>query len=196
MIDMATTRGHSQRLPTDFVVGDAQTYPLPAASFEVLVSRFGVMFFDDPVAAFTNLRRATRKGGRLAFVCWRHLDENPFMGTAERVAAPILPDLPQRLSGQPGPNAFADPHRLHSILDASGWAQSTVAPIDVICTMADTDLMPYLTQMGPVGRVLPGVGAPIRARVITALREAYEEFVDGGEVRYTAACWLVNTLAS
>lgn len=195
MIDAAAARGRSRPSPPDFVVGDAQTYPFPPAVFDVLVSRFGVMFFDDPVAAFTNLRRATRKGGRLAFVCWRHLDENPFMGTAERIAAPLLPDLPPRLSGQPGPVAFADPQRLQFILDASGWAPSAVTPIDVVCTMPETDLMPYVTQMGPVGRMLPGLDARLRGLVVTALRDAYEEFVDGTEVRYTAACWLVNALA-
>lgn len=195
LIDTATARGEAQQLPTNFVVGDAQTYPFTTASFDVLVSRFGVMFFDDPVAAFTNLHRATRPGGRLAFVCWRHVEDNPFMGTAERVAARIVPNLDSRTSGQPGPMAFADPQRLQSILDASGWDQSTIAAIDVACTMPEGDLMPYLTQMGPLGRALPGADARTRTRVITALSEAYEEFVGAGEVRYTAACWLVTSLA-
>jgi SAM-dependent methyltransferase len=192
MIQVARTRARDRQLPVDFIVGDAQSFPFQAHTFDVLVSRFGVMFFDDPTAAFGNLRRATRPGGRLTFVCWRHPKDNPFMSTAELAVAHLLTDLKPVVTGSPGPMAFADPDRTQSILSASGWTAITIRPVDVTCTMQETDLLPYLTQMGPVGRTLPGLDAQTRAQVITSLREAYTEFIVDGEVRYIAACWMVD----
>jgi SAM-dependent methyltransferase len=192
MIDLARRRAHAQQVAVDFVVGDAQSFRFPEGGFDVLVSRFGVMFFDDPVAAFTNLRRAVRSGGRIVFVCWRGSEENRFMSTAERAAGPLIPDLSPRIAGQPGPVAFADPARLRGILDDSGWTGSTITAVDAVCTMAERDLMPYLTRLGPVGRVWPTLDDSTRARVVAALDEAHAEFVIDGEVRYTAACWMVE----
>lgn len=195
MIDLARTRAHAQQVPVDFIVGDAQSFSFPVASFDVLTSRFGVMFFNDPVAAFTNLRRAARSGGRMVFVCWRGPEENPFMSTAERVVGPLLPALSPQIVGRPGPVAFADPDRLRHILDKSGWTGSTIAAIDALCTMPERDLMPYLTQMGPVGRMLPNVDDITRAHVVAALDKGHAQFVFDGEVRYTAACWMVDATA-
>ncbi|QNJ93505.1 methyltransferase domain-containing protein [Mycolicibacterium fluoranthenivorans] len=192
MIELARTRARDRRLPVDFIIGDAQAFPFPAHTFDVLVSRFGVMFFDDPQAAFGNLRRATRPGGRLTFVCWRHPEDNPFMATAERAAAHLLPDLKPVIAGSPGPVAFADPDRTRSVLSAGGWSAIDIRPVDVTCTMPESDLLPYLTQMGSVGRALRTVDSRTRAQVIAALREAYSEFVVDGEVRYPAACWMVE----
>ena len=196
MIQTARTRKGARGPPVDFIIGDAQTFPFRSSTFDVLVSRFGVMFFDDPLAAFGNLRRATRPGGRLAFLCWRLPQDNPFMSTAEHAAAPLLADLKPAIPGGPGPFAFADPHRTQSILRAGGWTAITVRPVDATCTMAETDLMPYLTRMGPVGRMLPALDDQTRAQVIAVLREAYTEFITDGEVRYTAACWMVEALAA
>ena len=192
MIHAARTRARDRNLPVEFILGDAQSFAFRPDTFDVLVSRFGVMFFDDPVTAFDNLRRATRPGGRLAFVCWRRPGDNPFMSTAEHAAARLLPDLKPASSGSPGPFAFADAHRTQSILRAGGWTAVDIRPVDVPCTMRQSDLLPYLTRMGPVGRTLQAVDARTRAQVITSLREAYSEFVVDGEVRYTAACWMVD----
>ncbi len=102
MIELARTRARERQLSVDFIIGDAQAFSFPAQTFDVLVSRFGVMFFDDPIAAFGNLRRATRPpGGRLTFVCWRHPKDNPFMTTAERASAHLLPDLKPVIAGEP-----------------------------------------------------------------------------------------------
>lgn len=192
MIHAARTRARDGNLPVEFVVGDAQSFPFQPNTFDVMVSRFGVMFFDDPTTAFRNLRRATRPGGRLTFVCWRDPTDNPFMSTAERAAAQLLSDLKPGIAGSPGPFAFADAHRTHSILRAGGWTAVDIRPVDVTCTMQESDLLPYLTQMGPVGRTLRAVDARTRAQVITSLREAYTEFIVDGEVRYPAACWMVD----
>lgn len=194
MIELARARADAQEAPVEFVVGDAQTFPFSGVPFDILLSRFGVMFFDDPVAAFRNLRGAASHGGRMTFICWRGPDKNPFMSTAERVTSPLLAELPPRTVGQPGPVAFADPKYVLSILDSSGWSGSTITAIDIECTMPERDLMPYLTQVGPVARILPTVDDATRGRVVAALQKAYAQFVFDGVVRYPAACWIVDAV--
>jgi SAM-dependent methyltransferase len=195
MIATARSRADARRLPAQFIVADAQTHPFEDNSFDVVVSRFGVMFFDDPASAFANLRRATHSGGRLIFLCWRHPDDNPFMSTAERVAGALLPGLVPRAVGRPGPLAFADPQVIRSRLGAAGWKAIDVKALDGTCTLPVDDLVPYLTQIGPIARALPPADAQTRDAVIDALREAYKPFIDGDVVRYTAACWAVEATA-
>ncbi|ORV33422.1 SAM-dependent methyltransferase [Mycobacterium conspicuum] len=196
MVATAQNRARVRQLPVGFIVADAQTHSFDDARFDHVVSRFGVMFFDDPVSAFGNLRCATRSGGRLAFYCWRHPDDNPFMNTAERVAGTLLPALEPRAVGRPGPAAFADRQRIRRILDAAGWSAIGVKAADVTCTLPIVDLLPYLTQIGPIAKALPSVDAETRTKVISALREAYQPFIVGDSVEYTAACWLVEATAA
>jgi hypothetical protein len=103
----------------------------------MIISRFGVMFFDDPVRAFANLRRAARDRAALCFIAWRSPAENPFMTTAERAAARLLPDLPARAADAPGQFAFADRRRVETILEASGWTDIAVRPIDAACLLPE-----------------------------------------------------------
>ena len=105
----------------DFALGDAAAMPLQRGGFDLLVSRFGVMFFADPVAAFAHLRTALAPGGRLAFICWRALDQNPWMAECVRAAFTVLPRPEPQPPDAPGPYAFADDARLRDILGASGY---------------------------------------------------------------------------
>jgi SAM-dependent methyltransferase len=192
MIDIARNRARNLKLPVRFIVDDAETHQFDGGSFDTVVSRFGVMFFSDPVAAFANLRRAARTDAQLQFFAWRNPDENPFMTTAERAGAPLLPTLALRRPSPRGPFAFADADRVVSVLDSAGWTDIEITPIDVGCTLAEAELVPYLTHMGPVGQILHGSDEHTRSRVVAAIRPAYEQFVHAGEVRYTAACWSVS----
>ena len=153
------------------------------------------MFFGDPVAAFANLRGAARAGARLRCVVWRSAAENPFMTTAERAAAPLLPDLPARRPDEPGQFAFADRDRVRRILDESGWSEIDIQPIDVPCAMPENALVRYVTQLGPVGRFLQQADDELRARVVATVRPAFDPYVHGPEVRFTAACWMVGARA-
>jgi hypothetical protein len=159
------------------------------------VSRFGVMFFDDPIRAFTNLRRAAAVGARLTLIAWRSPSENPFMTAAERAAAPLLPEVPPRQPAGPGQFAFADAPRVRGILDASAWTNIAIEPVDVTCVLPEPELLRYITRFGPVGRVIQDLGEPTRTQVIDIVRAAFEPFVHGGEVRYTAACWFIEAAA-
>jgi SAM-dependent methyltransferase len=196
MIVAARARAERERLPVTFILADAQTHAFEQASFDTIISRFGVMFFDDPVRAFANLRRAAAEGARLVFVAWRSAAENAFMTTAERVAAPLLPNLPARRPNEPGQFAFGDGDRVRGILEASGWSEIDLQPIDVPCAMPESALTAYVTRFGPVGRVLHEASDEVRAEFIENVNVALAPYVHGSEVRFTSACWMVSARAT
>lgn len=196
MIDRARERAaaESAEIQASFRSGDASRLD-GAGSFHMAVSRFGVMFFEDPVAAFTRIRAAMRPGAPLAAIAWRAPAENAFMTCAERAAARLLPSLPRMQPGAPGQFAFADRDHVQAILDGSGWRDVQFSPIDVECTMPESDLLPYLSHLGRIGIFLRQVDAETRERVLTTVRAAFEPFVDGDTVRFTAACWMIEARA-
>jgi SAM-dependent methyltransferase len=202
MVDAA-----SRRVPAATVVtADAQTAdPLvaaPGAPFDRVVSRFGVMFFADPAAAFANIRRATASGARLAFVCWR-ADETAMFSLGlraltERLADPPAPPAP----GSPGPLGLADPDRIHEVLALAGWAGVAVEPVDGLCDYAidgsdgvEERLASALS--GSLGRTAraelePRLGPDGWAAVLDEARaELRAQLVDGA-VRFTGHTWLVT----
>jgi len=178
-----------------FVEGDAQTCALEEGRYDAVISRFGVMFFDDPVAAFANIRRHARPGAKLAFVAWRSPAENDFMTAAVKAAAPFLPPMPAPNPDAPGQFAFADATRLTSILATSGWSDVDLQRVDVECRAGESDLMAYATRLGPVGLALRELDQATAENVTTALRSAFAPFVEGGFARFTAACWLASARA-
>ncbi|MEU0540614.1 class I SAM-dependent methyltransferase [Nocardia sp. NPDC005978] len=192
MVDAARERAERAGSPATFVVGDAQTFGFEPAAYDLVMSRFGVMFFADPVAAFANLRAATRPGGKLRCITWRDAAENPFMTTAERAAAPLLPDLPVREPNEPGQFGLADREIVRRILTESGWTDIDIEPFGAECSFAEADLIRYVTQMGHVGIALAGADDQTRDRVVPVVRAAFEPFVAGDEVRFDAACWLIR----
>lgn len=198
MIAAARARAQQEGVPASFICADAQRHAFEPASFDVIISRFGVMFFDSPVQAFANLRHAARGGAALRALAWRSPAENPFMTTAERAAAPLLPNMPARQPDAPGQFAFADPHRVCSILEESGWSGIDIQPVDVACTMPEKDLRGYFTRLGPLGLMLQEQAADerTRARVIDTVRAAFDPYVHGSEVRFTAACWMIGAQAA
>lgn len=192
MLDAARVRAEHGGVRVEFVHADAQEHVFEPDFFDAVVSRFGVMFFADPVAAFANLRRAVKADGRLRLVVWRGPEENPFMTTAERAAAPLVPGIPDRVPDAPGQFGLADRDRTRRILEESGWSGIDIRPLDVACTMPESELTGYFTRFGPLSLLLPGVDEQTRARVVPTVRAAFEPFVHGTEVRFTAACWLVE----
>lgn len=191
MIAAARNRAARDGAAARFVCADAQAHAFEPASFDSIVSRLGVMFFDDPVHAFANLRHAAKDDASLRFIAWRGAAENPFMTTAERAAAPLLPDLPPRRPDAPGQFGFADRLRVQAILEQSGWRGIDIRPVDLPCTLPEKDLVGYLSRLGPVGLALRQVDERTRERVIGTVRAAFEPFVHGDEVRLVAACWMV-----
>lgn len=195
MIAAAEAQAKRQGLPASFVLADAGTHVLEPASFDTIISRFGVMFFRDSVSAFANLRHAARDGAALRFVAWRSREENPFMTVAARAAAPLLPNLPTPEPNAPGQFAFAEEPLVRRILEDSGWTGIDIRPLDATCALPEAELVFYFTKLGPVGRIFHEADEPTRARVTEAVRAAFDPFVHGAEVRFTAACWLVSARA-
>ena len=192
MIVSARARAGQEDTPAEFIRGNAQDYPFEPERFDMIISRFGVMFFDDPVGAFANLRRAAAPDGELRFIVWRSATDNPFMTTAERAAAPILPDLPARKADAPGQFAFANREQVAAILEESGWSGIEIEPTDVECRLPETELIRHMTRFGPVGLTLQNADDETRARVIDVVRPAFDPYVHGADVRFTAACWTVS----
>jgi len=192
MIATAWRLAGAENPAVGFIHADAQTHHFVPASFDMMVSRFGVMFFDDSVRAFANLRAAVKDGGTLRFIAWRSAVENPFMTAAERAVAPLLPSLPPRQPNTPGQFAFADGSRICRILEASGWVWPEVRPIDVVCSFPAADLDLYITRLGPLGRALEEMDEARRREIIPVVQAAFEPFIDGAQVHFTAACWMVS----
>ena len=195
MLALARQRAEAARARATFLRADAQTHAFEPAGYDVILSRFGVMFFDDPVQAFANLRRAAAQDASLSFIAWRSADENPFMTTAEKTAAPLLPDLPPRKPGGPGQFAFADADRVRQILGASGWTGTNISPVDVTCALPEPEMMRFITRLGSVGMALQAADEATRTTVIEALGKAFDPYVSGGQARFTAACWQVGARA-
>ncbi|KRC78993.1 class I SAM-dependent methyltransferase [Sphingomonas sp. Root241] len=191
MIEAARARAGWEGASADFILADAGTYRFEPDRFDRIMSRFGVMFFADPIGAFANLRRSARRGAALDLIVWRSAEDNPFMTAAERAAAPLLPCLPARKPGEPGQFGFADPERVRSILEQGGWSGIEIRPLDIPCAMPETELERYFTRLGPLGRVIGQVEPPVRDHLIEAVRAAFDGYVYQGEVRFTAACWRI-----
>ena len=170
---------------------DAQTHPFGDGAFDAVFSRFGVMFFDDPVVAFTNLRRALRQGGRLGFVCWRALADNDLDWAAVEAARPYLPaSLLEGLENDP-PFSLADPDAVRTILGEAGFSNIAVDPDDQAVTTGDLDTMVDVTlSVGTLGRIVrenPDLREPVEAPVRSVLEER------GGSLN--AAVWIVTAEA-
>lgn len=195
MIADAKVRAAAADSEARFVVADAQTHDFPERTYDLLVSRFGVMFFEDPVAAFSNLRQAMRRDGHACLIAWRPATDNPFMTAAERAVAPLLPDLPPRKTVGPGQFAFGDGDYVRAVLEGTRWHDVEVTPLDQPCAFAAEALDRYITGVGPVGLALREADDDLRARVLAAARQAFTPFVDGDMVRFTAACWQITARA-
>ena len=195
MIAAARSRAGREGSTARFICADAQTYGFETAGFDAIVSRIGIMFFDNPVKAFANLRHAAVEDAALHFVAWRSAEENPFMTTAERAAAPHVPQLSAGRPEGPGQFAFAQKARVHRILQDSGWTEIDIRPVDVVCTLPEKELVRYFTRLGPLGQVIDEADDRTRTRVIETVRAAFDPYVDGEEVRFTAACWMVGARA-
>src|SRR6478736_9574437 len=189
MLEHARRRAQRDGTQVSFVLADAEQYAFEPRSFDLIVSRFGVMFFSDSVRAFENLRRAAREDAELCLIAWRSASENPFMTAAERAVAALLPELPARDPDAPGQFHFADSSRVQRMLTQSGWTNVDIRPLDVECSFAAQDLPRYLARLGPIGRFLQQADDQTRERVLAAARPAFDPYVHGETVRFNAACW-------
>jgi SAM-dependent methyltransferase len=194
MLEIARRSAQEDHLDSiKFIEADAQTYSFQVGSYDAMFSRFGVMFFIDPVAAFKNLLSALKPGsGRLAFVCWRKLAENQWMAAPLAAAMQHLPPQPPPDPPAPGPFAFADPERLKGILSQAGFAEIAVTPHDQQVELGMLDqAVEHSVRVGALSRLLnenPDAVDP----VVETLRDTLGQFVRDGVVRMGAGVWIVS----
>jgi len=179
----------------DWQQADAATAALEG--FDLLVSNFGVMFFGDPVAAFTHMRSAANPGARMTFVCWRKLSENPWLEVPMHAVSRHLPPRPKPDPQAPGMFAFADPKRLFQVLTAAGWAPPRLDKLDLDLDIAAgrglEEAVVQSTQIGAVNSWLRGQPAEVVAAATASIREALTAHLDGASVRLPGAMWLVSS---
>jgi SAM-dependent methyltransferase len=176
-----------------FIDADAQIYSFAPGSFDAVFSRFGVMFFADPVAAFANLRAALSPGsGRLAFVCWRELKDNQWMQVPAAAGMQHLPPQPRPDPEAPGPYAFADPERVKRILAQAGFVEIETAPYDTKVNLGPLDsAIEQAVRIGPLGRLLNEHPDAVDA-VVETLRQTLSQFNSETGVTMDAAVWIVT----
>jgi SAM-dependent methyltransferase len=188
--------GGSNCAKLDFLQADAASHHFDPDSFDLLFSRFGVMFFDDPVAAFTNLRTALAPKGQLAFSCWQAMKSNEWTWIPTRTALQHLPPPEPPAPNAPGPFAFADPVRLESILADAGFSDIALQPFNTKLRISEADTLPEavreLTRIGPVGRLLQDQSQAALNKVYPALEAALEPYFREGALELDSAIWLVT----
>ena len=180
---------------TNCLLGDAAELPLRDIGAELIISRFGVMFFGDPVAAFANLRTGLAAGGRLRFACWRPIHENPWLQIPLHAVYEHAPRLPKPDPEEPGPFAFADTARVTRILTAAGFTAPSFTPLDIQMDVAAggtlEDAVIQSSAMGPAKRALADQPDDIRAAAMESIRRALAPYASAAGVKLPGAVWLV-----
>lgn len=192
-----------RRVPAATVVlGDAQIMDLGGPVFDRVISRFGVMFFDDPVAAFTNIRRAAAPGARLAFVCWREGDNPMFSVGVDMLAAQLESPPAAADPTEPGPLAFGNAERVRTILAEAGWGDVELTAFDGVCNFSidgsdgveERLTMILSNRTGQQARTeLPArLGEDGWAAVVNELRDELRRHRVDGVVKFPGHTWVVT----
>ena len=179
-----------------FVRADAQTHRFDPMQFDLIYSRFGVTFFSDPPAAFSNLRSSLKPGGHLAFVCWQELAKNPWMHEPLLAASRHIELPAPREPGAPGPFAFEDADRVRAILEGTGFEQSSLESVERPLWIGGGGSLgaavTFLLEVGPAAAALREAGHEKRKDVAAAVREVIRDRATPSGVVMDAAVWIVT----
>lgn len=197
LLERARQPGHGA---VDFALADAATAELAAQAYDLLFSRFGVMFFGDPAAAFGHMRGALKPGGRLVFVCWRGAAENDWVRLPTGAIRGILPPQGAPDPEAPGPFSFSDPLRVERLLAEAGFADIALAPFDaqipfgegVTREAANDDALGMAFAVGPLSRALADQDEGVKARCAEAVRAAFAARPGERSVLIDGAAWIVT----
>jgi SAM-dependent methyltransferase len=195
LLDLARSRAAAAGIGNvEFVEGDAQLHPFEQETFDVIISRFGTMFFTDPEAAFANLGRAVRPGGRMAFVAWQDPLKAEWIAVAVRAVAPHVgfPDL--GAPGAPGPFAFADGDRLRRIVEAGGFTDVTLELVTKPMLMGKdvADVVGFITDLDQTKALFAGKPEDKVAAAIADLRQGIAPYAGPEGVVMDGTAWLVS----
>ena len=198
MLERARARAAERGLlAVRFMNADAQSTLLDTSSFDLIFSRFGVMFFADPKAAFANLRASLVPGGRVAFVCWQALALNPWIRVPLLAAGQVVALPAPPAAGAPGPFSFADPGRLQGILTGAGFGAVAIEPLEGELLIGGAsarveEAVEIVLEMGPMATALREAGESARPRVIAAVREALAPYSTPSGVSLPYAAWIAS----
>lgn len=198
MLERARERAAAKGLAPEFIKADAASYDFTPESFDLVFSRFGVMFFDEPAAAFANIRKAMKPGGRLSFVCWREAKENEWVFRPLVAALPHITPPEPPAPGAPGPFAFADEGHVRGLLEEAGFDKVHLDPLDLDLIMAEggADMLDqsinFVLEIGPVARALKSESEAVTEKVIGAVREELAKFETPKGLVLKGACWIVS----
>jgi SAM-dependent methyltransferase len=193
MLDVARARAQAMHADIPFLESDAASHDFQPV-FDLVFSRFGVMFFDDPFAAFKNIRTALAPKGRLAFVCWRSFAENAWASVPFAAAKNLLPEQPPADPHAPGPFAFADAGRLKEILEKAGFANIRIEKLDTTSNLGATleQAAESALTVGPLSRAATGLPEATRDKIRDAVKDGLKSHQSPVGVTPAAACWLVG----
>jgi len=178
----------------EFLQADAASHRFPEQYFDAVYSRFGVMFFDDPVSAFLNIRRSMKAGAKLSFVCWQPAAQNQWMRVPVSAALAHIEAPPTPSAGTPGPFAFGDEQHTRSLLTAAGFADISLLPenkpMRFLINPRQT-LGQQFAEMGPLGRLLQTAPNTLKQQVIDSITAVLQDFIEGDYVVMDGAVWRV-----
>ena len=174
---------NAEHTSIQFLEADAQTHTFEPERYDLVFSRFGVMFFEDPIAAFANIRGVLRASGRLAFCCWQPRAVNPFMTVPAMAALELLPAPPEMPPRTPGPFAFEEAEYVMEVLTSAGFESVVVTPLKQPLTfgrgLSLTDIVQRLIQIGPIAQMVreasEDLQQPVRDKVIDAVAPFYTQ---------------------
>lgn len=182
-----------------FVVADAQTHELSGQAYDRVFSRFGVMFFEDPAAAFSNVRRAMRPGARLGFICWQGMEKNDWMKVPFKAVSSCVDVPPPPAPGAPGPFSLGDRDGLHALLSDAGFSgidiESQERPVTIGGMPGLDDAVEFTQSIGMIAALLAQAAPAARPRVQAALESAFKPYHTAEGVQLSSASWLVRAMA-
>jgi len=183
----------------EFALGDASEPLFPNETFDAIYSRFGVMFFADPTAAFTTLLETLKPKGQLGFVCWQSPALNPFFTAPMQAALSVLPPPPLAKPGAPGPFGLADKNIIERVLTDAGFTALTIEPLTLQLSVGESqsfdEIFEELIQIGPAAALIAESDPALKEPARTAVYERLSEFYSPGKgVSFEANFWLVNAV--
>lgn len=199
LLDTARAREAAQptgAAPVEWLRADVQIHAF-GARFDHALSRFGVMFFDDSAAAFANIRASLVEGGRLRFLCWRALAENPWAALPRAAVMPLVPESEAPPPEAPGPFRFALRDTLRPILEETGFRDIAFEPVNRTMRVGQTpdSAAGFVVTRGPVARLLHGRDPSLQEAALRTVVDLFAKLSGGGPVELGAACWLVSARA-
>jgi SAM-dependent methyltransferase len=192
ILDVAKAR-YTHVTNLNFTAADAAHYAFEAGRYDVITSRFGVMFFPEPDVAFANLFRAGKSGGRIVFICWRGLAENPWMGAPAAAAFAVVPPPEKPAPGAPGAFSLANAAHVKQIMDDAGFTDIKLSPIDEMLNLGELDAaLDFMTELGPAAEPLREATDEQRIAAIAAMRVAMNDYDTDRGLVMPSAVWLVE----